>query len=153
MLQCSVLNVTLDLVLFKVRGSSIISVQSQRDWYFFITCCCVFLRQKCLRILYSVDTTAIAVMWSSLCKLSIDSVDMCFFQEEITDPAASEIPNSSTAISVETVSEPDPFRKFRDIRHQDFGEIVFRKTKKSKKKANKGMFIKWIFPKPNPVND
>ena len=35
MLQCSVLNVTLDLVLFKVRGSSIISVQSQRDWYFF----------------------------------------------------------------------------------------------------------------------
>lgn len=115
---------------------------------FFITCCCVFLRQKCLRALYSVDTTAITVMWSSLCKLSIDSVDMCFFQEEITDPAASEIPNSSTAITVETVSELDPFRKFRDIRHQDFGEIVFRKTKKSKKKANKGMFIKWIFPKP-----
>ena len=78
---------------------------------------------------------------------------MFVFQEEINDPAPSEIPDSSTTISVETVSATDPFKKFQDIRHQDFGEIVFRKAKKSKKKANKGMFIKWIFPKPNPVND
>ena len=77
---------------------------------------------------------------------------MCF-QEEIIDPAPSEITDSSTAISLETVSEPDPFKKFQDIRHQDFGEIVFRKTKRSKKKAIKGMLIKWIFLKPHSVND
>ena len=64
---------------------------------------------------------------------------LCVSQEEITDPAPSENTDSSASISIETVGEPDPFRKFQDIRHQDFGEIVFRKTKKSKKKANKGM--------------
>ena len=78
---------------------------------------------------------------------------LCVFQEEITDPAPSEIADSSTTIRSQTVSEPDPFKKFQDIRHQDFGEIVFRKTKKSKKKANKGTFIKWVFLKPNPVKD
>lgn len=93
-------------------------------------------------------------MLSSLyIQLIVKSQLLCVFQEKTTDPAPREITDPSTTVSLGTVSEPDPFRKFQDIRHQDFGEIVFRKTKKSKKKANKGMFIKWIFFKPNLVND
>ena len=67
---------------------------------------------------------------------------LCVFQEETTNPASSEITDATKTVSLEIVSEPDPFKKFQDIRHQDFGEIVFRKSKKSKKKANRGMLIK-----------
>ena len=80
---------------------------------------------------------------TSLCGVAFTNcklIQLLCFQEEITDPVPSENTDSSSAsISIETVGETDPFRKFQDIRHQDFGEIVFRKTKKSKKKANKGM--------------
>lgn len=90
-----------------------------------------------------------ACFWA---KMSADSLlrftdcrlnqSLCVFQEEITNPASSEITHATTTVSLEIVSEPDPFKKFQDIRHQDFGEIVFRKSKKSKKKANRGMLIK-----------
>ena len=38
--------------------------------------------------------------------------------------------------------EADPFLKYQEIRHQDFGEIVFKKNKRSKKKNVKGQFLK-----------
>ena len=72
-----------------------------------------------------------------------------FFQEKTTAPAPGdsaaapdETTDSSSNDSPETSNEYDPFKKYQEIRHQDFGEIVFRKTKKSKKKANKGRFIR-----------
>ncbi|PFX19161.1 tectonin beta-propeller repeat-containing protein 2-like [Stylophora pistillata] len=51
-----------------------------------------------------------------------------------TEPSIAEI----EAETESAAPQPDPFKKYQEIRHQDFGEIVFRKNKKSKKKANKG---------------
>ena len=60
------------------------------------------------------------------------------FQEDTAEPVAVGTTGASIE-SLETDKETDPFKKYQDIRHQDFGEIVFRKQKRSKKKANKGM--------------
>ena len=64
------------------------------------------------------------------------------FQEKVTEPAPCETTDSSIA-AVAAAEDNDPFKKYQEIRHQDFGEIVFRKNKKSKKKANKGILSKF----------
>ena len=70
------------------------------------------------------------------------------FQEKVTEPAPCETTDSSiaplaaAAAAAAEEEVTDPFKKYQEIRHQDFGEIVFRKNKKSKKKANKGILSK-----------
>ena len=71
------------------------------------------------------------------------------FQDKTAEPVSIETTDSSATESSQTVKETDdPFKKYQEIRHQDFGEIVFRKQKRSKKKANKGMvfdfFSVWV---------
>lgn len=53
----------------------------------------------------------------------------------------------------ETLNEKDLFKKYQDIRHQDFGEIVFRKQKRSKKKANKDQFTKAVLDLPQEKDE
>ena len=65
----------------------------------------------------------------------------CVFQDKISEPVSvgtSDPSEKSTSLAVDHV---DPFKRYQDIRHQDFGEIVFRKQKRNKKKSNKGMFL------------
>jgi len=62
------------------------------------------------------------------------------FQGMTAEPISSGTADSSTTDSSQTDKETDPFKKYQDIRHQHFGEIVFRKQKRPKKKANKGIF-------------
>ena len=66
------------------------------------------------------------------------------FQDNKTEPVTEPVSvgtaaDSSKIESSQAVENADPFKKYQDIRHQDFGEIVFRKQKRQKKKANKGM--------------
>ena len=51
------------------------------------------------------------------------------------EPISSGTADSSTTDSSQTDKETDPFKKYQDIRHQDFGEIVFRKTKATQEES------------------
>lgn len=65
----------------------------------------------------------------------------CVFQDEISEPVSVRNSDASEKSSSLAVDHVDPFKRYQDIRHQDFGEIVFRKQKRNKKKSNKGMFL------------
>lgn len=65
----------------------------------------------------------------------------CVFQDKISEPVSVGTSDPSEKSSSLAVDHMDPFKRYQDIRHQDFGEIVFRKQKRNKKKSNKGMFL------------
>lgn len=49
--------------------------------------------------------------------------------------------DAATPNILEETNERDLFKKYQEIRHQDFGEIVFRKQKRSRKRYNKGKLM------------
>lgn len=49
--------------------------------------------------------------------------------------------DAATHNILEETNERDLFKKYQEIRHQDFGEIVFRKQKRSRKRYNKGKLM------------
>lgn len=72
-------------------------------------------------------------------------------KEKTAESVCDRTADSSTTEMLETVKEIDPFKKYQDIRHQDFGDIVFRKQKRSKKKANKDPSSKEVLNSPEEV--
>lgn len=63
------------------------------------------------------------------------------FQHSTALPALLHAVDAVTPNILEETNESDLFKKYQEIRHQDFGEIVFRKQKRSRKKFNKGKLM------------
>ena len=64
-----------------------------------------------------------------------------FFQHSTALPAFLHAVDAATPNILEETNESDLFKKYQEIRHQDFGEIVFRKQKRSRKKFNQGKLM------------
>lgn len=64
-----------------------------------------------------------------------------YFQDSTATLACLDTDDAVAPNISEEMNEKDLFKKYQEIRHQDFGEIVFRKQKRSRKKSNKGTLM------------